>query len=122
MDERPILVVEDNEVNAMLVGKILKHVKRTGIFHVNGEDALAWCEENLPALILMDVSLPGIDGLEVTRRLREKSEFDNIPIVALTAHALRGWEEKSREAGCNDYLSKPVRPRDLVDCIKRHLS
>jgi CheY-like chemotaxis protein len=120
MDE-PVLVVEDNDVNAMLVGKILKHLGHSAVFHDNGEDALAWCSENQPALILMDVSLPGMDGLEVTRRLREKPEYATVPIVALTAHALTGWEEKSREAGCSEYLPKPVRPRDLAACIKRHL-
>lgn len=122
MDDRPVLVVEDNEVNAMLVGKILTHLGYPAVFQDNGEDAVTWCASNIPALILMDVSLPGIDGLEVTRRLRQRPEYADVPIVALTAHALTGWEEKSREAGCNEYLPKPVRPCDLTTCIERHLS
>ena len=72
MDDRPVLVVEDNEVNAMLVGKILTHLGYPAVFQDNGEDAVTWCASNIPALILMDVSLPGIDGLEVTRRLRQR--------------------------------------------------
>jgi len=122
MDDRPVLVVEDNEVNAMLVGKILTHLGYPAVFQDNGEDACSWCNEHIPALIFMDVSLPGMDGLEVTRRLRKKPEYADVPIVALTAHALTGWDEKSREAGCNEYLPKPVRPRELAACTKRHLS
>ncbi len=116
-----VLIVEDNEVNSELTAKILNHMNLRSVVKSNGEDALAWCQEQVPMLILMDISLPGMDGLEVTRQLRELPGFEELPILALTAHAFGGWNEKTRLAGCTDYLSKPITPRQLMDHIRRHL-
>jgi len=116
-----ILVVEDNPDNRMLVEKILTHKGFETAMVEDGELALKWCEETIPRLILMDVSLPGIDGLKVTSLLREKEEFKDVPIIALTAHAMKGWEEKARQAGCTSYLSKPVMPKVLIDSLNKLL-
>lgn len=122
-DQSPlVLVVEDNAVNSELTCKILS--RKLGIDPIvkeDGEAALAWCQTQRPDLILMDISLPGMDGLEVTRRLREREEYADVPILALTAHALGGWQEKTAEAGCTAYLSKPVRPRDLIEAVSTYL-
>jgi len=116
-----ILVVEDNEANCQLTCKILNHIGLQTVVKINGEEALEWCRERVPRLILMDISLPGMDGLEVTRRLRAMPDQGNVPILALTAHALGDWEEKTRAAGCTAYFAKPIRPRDLVEVVSRFL-
>jgi two-component system, cell cycle response regulator DivK len=120
-DGRLILVVEDNECNSELAEKILIHSGFKVHVSVDGDEALKFCEDNVPVLILMDISLPTIDGLEVTRLLRKKEQFADIPIIALTAHAMAGFEEKTREAGCSEYLAKPFMPMDLVKVIKKFL-
>lgn len=118
---RLILVVEDNSENSELAEKILKHSGFRVHISVDGEKALEYCKNNSPDLILMDISLPTIDGLEVTRQLRGEESYQTIPIIALTAHAAAGFEEKTLAAGCSDYLSKPFLPTDLVGMVKKHL-
>jgi len=120
--EKPlILVVEDNADNSILTRKILNHYGYEVDVVEEGERALEYCRERTPDLILMDVSLPGMDGLEVTRALRAMEPCREVPIIALTAHAMTGWEARSREAGCDDYLAKPVLPNDLVARVRDHL-
>lgn len=116
-----ILIVEDNADNSMLAEKVLTHQGLDTVVQADGEAALAWCAHNVPSLIIMDVSLPGMDGLEVTRRLRVLPAFATLPILALTAHALEGWAERTKEAGCTAYLAKPVRPRELAQVVKQYL-
>jgi two-component system, cell cycle response regulator DivK len=116
-----ILVVEDNAVNSELTLKILSSIGVPTVLKENGEEAIEWCREHLPQLILMDISLPGLDGLEVTRKLRTMPDLAEVPILALTAHALGDWEERTRAAGCTAYLAKPIRPRDLTDVVRKYL-
>ena len=80
---------------------------------VDGEEALEVALREKPDLILMDIQLPKLSGLEVTRRLRQMDGFGEVPIIALTAYAMKGDEEKTREAGCDGYLSKPINTREL---------
>ncbi|MDH4318285.1 MAG: response regulator [Desulfobulbaceae bacterium] len=120
-DTKKILVVDDNNDSRELVVKILKKQGYTLYTAVDGEDALQKAEQERPDLILMDISLPKLDGHEVTKRLKSKDEFKNIPIIALTAHAMKGDREKSLAAGCDDYLSKPFNIRELPGFIKKHL-
>ncbi|MFI5290647.1 MAG: response regulator, partial [Polyangia bacterium] len=87
----------------------------------DGNQALTRVEETRPDLILMDLSIPGIDGWEVTRRLKADPRFSPIPIIALTAHAMRGDEERALQVGCNGYLSKPISPKKVVEEVKRYL-
>jgi two-component system cell cycle response regulator DivK len=101
--------------------KILKTRGYQTIEAVDGQEALEKAVAERPDLILMDRSLPKIDGYEVTRRLKGREEFKNIPIVALTAHAMRGDREKALEAGCEGYISKPINIRELPGLITSYL-
>ena len=120
-EKKTILLVEDNPDNSMLALKILQHAGYEVFLAEDGYQALDYCKENIPQLILMDISLPGIDGFEVTKNLREMDTFSQVPIIALTAHALDGFSEKNKAAGCNDYLTKPYLPKDLKEIITKHI-
>ena len=87
----------------------------------NGEEALEVAKKERPDLIIMDIQLPKMSGLEVTRKLREIPEFSRTPIIAITAYAMRGDKEKAIGAGCNAYLSKPISARDLPNLIAKML-
>jgi CheY-like chemotaxis protein len=103
-----ILYVEDNEDNVYVVQQRLTRAGYTVLVAPDGERGLAMAAADRPDLILMDLSLPGIDGWEVTRRLKAAPDTRPIPIIALTAHAMTGDREKALAAGCDDYDSKPV--------------
>ncbi len=103
-----ILYVEDNEDNVYVVEQRLTRAGYTVLVAPDGERGLAMTAAERPDLILMDLSLPGIDGWEVTRRLKAAPTTSHIPIIALTAHAMTGDREKALAAGCDDYDSKPV--------------
>ena len=103
-----ILYVEDNEDNVYVVQQRLTRAGYTVLVAPDGERGLAMATADRPDLILMDLSLPGIDGWEVTRRLKAAPATRPIPIIALTAHAMTGDREKALAAGCDDYDSKPV--------------
>jgi two-component system cell cycle response regulator DivK len=119
---KKILIVEDNPDSRELVIKVLKNRGYLLMEAVDGEDALRKVTEQLPDLILMDISIPKIDGFEVTRRLKEKEDCKNIPIIALTAHAMKGDREKALQAGCDGYISKPINVRQLPDQIQAFLA
>lgn len=112
-----ILVVEDNPMNLELVSDLLEAHGFQVLQAQNGADALRIAEESVPDLILMDIQLPGMDGLEVTRQLKENERTSGIDIIALTAHAMRGDEERAREAGCCGYIAKPIDTRLFVATI-----
>ena len=116
-----ILLVEDNPVNRKVAQRILE--KRGWHCDVaeNGVNALDMLKKETYTLVLMDVQMPVMDGLEATRSIREMDEFAKLPIVALTANAMSGDREKCLEAGMNDYLSKPIRPQELRDMVSRYL-
>lgn len=113
-----ILVVDDNQDSRELVIKILQGRGHQLVEAVDGEDALEKVAAEQPDLILLDISLPKIDGYEVTRRLKQNKKFASIPIIALTAHAMKGDKEKALASGCDDYISKPINVRDFYDRIK----
>ena len=113
-----ILVVDDNQDSRELVIKILKGKGHQLCEAVDGEDALEKVATEQPDLILMDISLPKIDGHEVTRRLKSDEKFASIPVIALTAHAMKGDKEKALAAGCEGYISKPINVREFYDRIK----
>jgi CheY-like chemotaxis protein len=119
---KKILIVEDNKDSRELVIKVLKNRGYLLVEAVDGEDALLKVTEQLPDLILMDISIPKIDGFEVTRRLKEKENCKDIPIIALTAHAMKGDKEKALQAGCDGYISKPINVRQLPDQIQAFLA
>jgi len=103
-----ILLVEDNEMNRDVLARRLERRGYQVIIAVNGQEGVALAQSAAPDLILMDMSLPVLDGWEATRQLKAAAATRPIPIIALTAHAMSGDREKALEAGCNDYDSKPV--------------
>lgn len=118
---KKILIVDDNQDSRELAVKILKKVGYQMIEAADGEDALEKANTENPDLILMDISIPKIDGYEVTRRLKSQTSFKNTPIIALTAHAMKGDKEKAIEAGCEGYISKPIDIHELPNQIKSYL-
>jgi two-component system cell cycle response regulator DivK len=103
-----ILLVEDNEMNRDMLSRRLQRKGYSVLIAVDGEQGLATAYSEMPDLILMDISLPFIDGYEVTRRLKANPRTKHIPVIALTAHALLTDRDKAMRAGCNDYDTKPV--------------
>ena len=103
-----ILVVEDNKDNLMLISDLLMMLRYEVITALNGLEGVEKAIAELPNLILMDLSLPLMDGWEAAKHIKENPVSAHIPIIALTAHAMVGDREKALEAGCNDYLSKPI--------------
>ena len=116
-----ILIVDDNQDSRELAVKILKRKGYRICEAVDGEDALLKAAAELPDLILMDISLPKIDGYEVTRRLKEDNDLKAIPIIALTAHAMKGDKEKALANGCEGYISKPIDIHEFPEQIKKFL-
>ena len=110
---KTILYVEDNEFNRKIVRDLLAHSSYRLIEATDGEAGVAAARETLPDLIIMDIQLPKLSGLEATRQLRAEPATAHIPIIAMTSFALAGDEEKAREAGAVAYLSKPYSPREL---------
>lgn len=121
-EEKEILIVEDNEDNSFLVAKILNYYGFKTFIAPHGQAAIQYCEDHHPDLILMDLSLPDMDGMEVTRLLRKKPNYQKTPIIALTAHAMQGIYESTQEAGLNDFLTKPFLPNDLINLVRKHLT
>ncbi len=103
-----ILLVEDNEMNRDMLSRRLKRKGYEVVIALDGGEGVAMAQSEKPDLILMDISLPVMDGWEATRRLKVSSDTQSIPIIALTAHAMAGDREKSLEAGCDDYDTKPI--------------
>jgi two-component system, cell cycle response regulator DivK len=103
-----ILLVEDNEMNRDMLSRRLERRGYEIVIAVDGGEGLELARSTAPDLILMDMSLPVVDGWEATRRLKAAPETARIPVIALTAHAMRGDQEKALEAGCDDYDTKPV--------------
>ena len=122
MSGEPILIVDDNLVNLKL-GRVLLsgegYEVRTA---VDADEALAVLEEFHPRLILMDLQLPGVDGFELTRRLKSRSATREVVILAMTAYAMKGDEDKAMAAGCDGYISKPIDTRTLPELIAARLA
>jgi two-component system cell cycle response regulator DivK len=120
MANRHVLVVEDNEKNMKLVRDVLRATGYTTLAATTGEDAVELAQAHEPALVLMDVQLPGIDGLEALRRLRQQKLTASIPVLAVTAQAMSGDRERFLEAGFDGYLSKPIDVAELIQVVQEH--
>ena len=118
---KKILVVEDNETNIYLINFILEKNGYGVIQARTGEEGVELAIKEKPDLILMDIQLPGIDGLEATRRLRKSKADSGIPIIALTSYAMSGDREKVLKAGCTGYIEKPINPETFIAEIKKYL-
>jgi CheY-like chemotaxis protein len=116
-----ILIVEDNEANRLLAGAVLEREGYRVEMAGNAEEALQKLANRSPDLILMDVQMPGMDGLTLTRRLKGDARTANIPVVALTALAMMGDRERTLEAGCSGYISKPINTRTFASEVSKYL-
>jgi CheY-like chemotaxis protein len=113
-----ILLVEDNEMNRDMLSRRLQKNGYEVVLAIDGEEGMAKAHSELPALILMDMSLPGIDGWEATRRLKAAPQSQKIPVIALTAHAMTDDRDKALAAGCDDFDTKPVELSRLLSKIQ----
>ena len=117
---KTILIVEDVELNRELLVQLLEDAHRL-VLAEDGISALERAAEARPDLILMDLSLPRMDGWETTRRLKADPQLAHIPVIALSAHAMRGDEARARDSGCDYFLTKPIDEEALFSKIARHL-
>ena len=118
---RKVLIVEDNELNMKLFHDLLEAQGYETLQTREGLAALSLAREHRPDLILMDIQLPEISGLEVTKWLKEDEELSSIPVVAVTAFAMKGDEERIREGGCEAYLSKPISVAKFIQTVRTYL-
>lgn len=116
-----ILIIEDNEQNLYLETFILQKNGHEVIQARNGETGIALAAQTHPALILLDIQLPGMDGYTVARELRKNPEIAHIPIIAVTSYAMAGDRDRILEAGCTDCIEKPINPESFYAEIARHL-
>ena len=116
-----VLVVEDNPVNLELVTVLLELAGYAVICAKDAEEGIALVRRERPAVVLMDIGLPGIDGLEATKILKADPEVGDIPVVALTAYAMSKDEEMTKSVGCSGYLTKPINTRDFADQVARFI-
>jgi CheY-like chemotaxis protein len=118
---KKILVVEDNQINIYLCSRILKSSGYEVIEARSGEEGVELTIKEKPDLIIMDIQLPGIDGLETTKRIRESEADGKVPIIALTSYAMAGDRKKALKAGCTGYIEKPINPETFIAEIEKYL-
>ena len=117
-----ILVVDDNTLNRMILMKLIRHMGLTGYTATNGNEAiLAVKEKNEINLVLMDLMMPVMDGYEATRKIRAFKSIESLPIIAVTADATEGLKERCQEAGCNEFITKPIRKDVIEQVLKKYL-
>ena len=119
---KKVLIVEDNELNMKLFHDLLDSQGYQILQTREGLQAMALARQHMPDLILMDIQLPEISGLEVTKWLKDDEELAHIPIIAVTAFAMKGDEERIRQGGCEAYISKPISVVHFLDTVKKHLN
>ncbi|MGP1394331.1 MAG: response regulator [Inquilinaceae bacterium] len=119
---KTVLIVEDNELNMKLFHDLLEAHGYNTLQTKDGMEALKIARREKPDLILMDIQLPEVSGLEVTKWIKEDDELRGIPIIAVTAFAMKGDEEKIREGGCEDYIAKPISVATFLQTVQRYLS
>ena len=118
---RSVLIVEDNELNMKLFHDLLAAHGYTTIQTRSGLEALDLARTHKPDLILMDIQLPEVSGLEVTKWIKEDEELRNIPVIAVTAFAMKGDEERNRSGGCEAYISKPISVMTFLETVGRFI-
>jgi two-component system cell cycle response regulator DivK len=119
--EKTVLIVEDNELNMKLFNDLLDAHGYKTLQTRDGMEALDMAREFRPDLILMDIQLPEVSGLEVTKWLKADDDLQSIPVVAVTAFAMKGDEEKIREGGCEAYISKPISVATFLDTVRKFI-
>jgi|TARA_R100000149_G_scaffold63516_1_gene34537 two-component system cell cycle response regulator DivK len=119
---KTVLIVEDNDLNMKLFHDLLEAHGYNTIQTKDGMEALSLAREHTPDLILMDIQLPEVSGLEVTKWIKEDETLKSIPVIAVTAFAMKGDEEKIREGGCEAYIAKPISVENFLNTVKEFLS
>ena len=121
MNEEKVLIIEDNELNRKLITSLL-HLKNYQVLEAeDAETGIEMARKFVPDLILMDIQLPGMDGLTATRVLKNDIDLKNIPIVAVTSYAISGDEDKAIAAGCVGYITKPIETREFIKSISEYI-
>ena len=118
---KTVLIVEDNELNMKLFRDLLEAHGYGTVEARTGAEAMQMAALHHPDLILMDIQLPEFSGLEATKQIKENSELADIPVIAVTAFAMKGDEERIRQGGCEDYIAKPISVIDFLEKVKRYL-
>jgi two-component system cell cycle response regulator DivK len=118
---KKVMIVEDNELNMKLFNDLLEAHGYVVVQATNGYDAMKLAREHMPNLILMDIQLPEVSGLDVTRWLKQDDTLKHIPVIAVTAFAMKGDEEKIREGGCEAYIAKPIAIMSFLETIAKFL-
>ena len=121
MMSKKVLIVEDNELNMKLFHDLLDSQGYQTLQTREGLQAMALARQHSPDLILMDIQLPEISGLEVTKWLKDDEELAHIPVIAVTAFAMKGDEERIRQGGCEAYISKPISVMHFLETVRKHL-
>nr|WP_148105294.1 response regulator [Azospirillum griseum] len=119
---KTVLIVEDNELNMKLFHDLLEAHGYATLQTRDGMEAMRLARQHRPDLILMDIQLPEVSGLEVTRWIKDDADLRSIPIIAVTAFAMKGDEEKIRQGGCEDYIAKPISVVKFLETVRRFLS
>ena len=119
---KKVLIVEDNALNMKLFRDLLEAHGIDSVATSSGHDVLDLARAQRPDLVLMDIQLPEVSGLEVTGWLKQDEDLKQIPVIAVTAFAMRGDEDKIRESGCEDYLSKPISVALFMETVMKHLN
>lgn len=121
MTKKIVLCVEDNKTNMLLVSRVVEAEGHQLISAEDSEIAIRELEKGIPDIILLDVNLPGMNGLDLARKIRAEMQYTEVPIIAITANVLVGDKEKALEAGCDDYLPKPLDIRKLRELMREYL-
>ncbi|AKK20178.1 response regulator [Candidatus Liberibacter africanus] len=118
---KKVMIVEDNELNMKLFRDLIETSGYTSIQTRNGMEALDLARQYKPDIIIMDIQLPEISGLEITKKIKEDPELQRIPVIAVTAFAMKGDEERIRKGGCEAYISKPISLSIFMETIKKYI-
>ena len=121
MQRKTILVIEDNELNMKLVRSLLKIGNYEMFEAIDAETGMKLARQHMPDLVLMDIQLPGMDGLRATRILKEDPDLMEIPVVAVTSYAMQGDDEKATKAGCAGYITKPINTKEFLKTIEQYI-
>ncbi len=121
MSKKTVLCIEDNTTNMLLVSRVVEAEGHRLVRAEDGERAVEELKLGAPDLILLDVNLPGMNGLDLARRIRDEMQYETVPIIAVTANVLVGDKERCLAAGCNDYLPKPLDIRRLREIMREYL-
>ncbi|MEM9706913.1 MAG: response regulator [Pseudomonadota bacterium] len=120
-ETKTVLIVEDNDLNMKLFNDLLEAHGYATVKASTGPEAIALARETNPDLILMDIQLPEVSGLQVTEEIKADDALAHIPVIAVTAFAMKGDEERIRAGGCEDYIAKPIAVSDFLEKVKRYL-